>query len=174
MVIKSRVLRIMYVPVNTIQPPRHFYLFLSRSLILSRFISYWGQLLFSMMLFVILKSLRSFATCTSPTMHPICPPNFARPLFFIFPGYYSRPKVHYGRCASGEWKKMKTMTSAKFAYWLIGSLSNHDGNGNENVTWKSSWHFSNFITLVPFHAICLTLGKSSGFDSKGRYLSSER
>ena len=83
-------------------------------------------------------------------------------------------KVHYWRCASGEWRRWKQWCQQRFSYWLIGSLSNHDGNGNENVTWKASWNFSNFITLVPFHTICLMLGNSSGFDSKGLYLSSER
>ena len=56
-----------------------------------------------------------------PTMHLFVPPNFAQPLFFISPGYYSRPKrslnnayakfgggggegvnkVHYGKCGRG-------------------------------------------------------------------------
>ena len=33
---------------------------------------------------------------------------------------------------------------------------------------------SKFITLVPFHTICLILGNSSRFESKGLYLSSEK
>ena len=31
-----------------------------------------------------------------------------------------------------------------------------------------------FITLVLFHTICLMLGNSSGVDSKGLYLNSEK
>ena len=54
------------------------------------------------------------------------------------------------------------------------SLSNHDGNGGENVTSKVNSRRFKFITLAPFHIICFKLGNSSGVDSKGLYLSSEK
>ena len=59
---------------------------------------------------------------------------------------------------------------------ITGSLSDHDGNSSENVTYnKRVRTVSNFIFLVPFHTICLImLGNSSRVDSKGWYLSSEK
>lgn len=58
---------------------------------------------------------------------------------------------------------------------ITGSLSDHDGNSSKNVTQnKRVRAVSNFISLVLFHAICLMLGNSSGVDSKGWYLSSEK
>ena len=54
------------------------------------------------------------------------------------------------------------------------SLSNHDRNGGENVTWKVNLRRFKFITLAPFHIICFKLENSSGVDSKGLYLSSEK
>ena len=42
-----------------------------------------------------------YVTCTSPIMHLICPPyppDLAQPLFVIFPGYYSRPKINWKQC----------------------------------------------------------------------------
>ena len=59
---------------------------------------------------------------------PYFPPNFAWSLFFISPGYYSRPKrnwkrflckilgakkVHYGRCASGVANKRVSINDPK-------------------------------------------------------------
>ena len=70
-----------------------------------------------MMLFLMLKSLLSFATCTSPIMH-LFAPQILQDLCFSLPlGITAVPreiennaytkvwganKVHYGRCASGE------------------------------------------------------------------------
>ena len=49
---------------------------------------------------------------------------------------------------------------------ITGSLSNHDGNSSKNITEnKQVRTFSNFISLVPFHTICLMFGNSSGVDS---------
>ena len=46
-----------------------------------------------------------YATCTSPIMHLICSPKFGTtgPLFFISPGYYSRPKRNWKQCLCKVW-----------------------------------------------------------------------
>ena len=55
------------------------------------------------MLFLMLKSLLSFASCTSPIMHLICPPKFCKTFVFHFP-WVLQPSQ----------EKLKTMLIRKF------------------------------------------------------------
>ena len=56
---------------------------------------------------------------------------------------------------------------------LNRELSNDDGNGIENVTWKAiSSCFK--LALAPFYTICFMFWSFPGVDSIGQYLNSEK
>ena len=58
---------------------------------------------------------------------------------------------------------------------IVGNLSNNNGNGSENVSKKAGFVlFQTLFLLFHFIPFFLMLGNSSGVDSKGWYLSSEK